>query len=211
MQASFIDVDSIDSIDTASTAYHSHELRNYIKERFSRTMQSVKEYGGKALDGFLERSKRVYEKYNGEEALAKTRAAIRSMKGMRNNNIIRYMDGLEDLRSTGICMQRYLMADPVIRRIFVLQRCDGYSASYKDVHPGDIGKSHYDYRRATNSIFIKTTDEQGNEVYEHTQWFENLIEGDRELDFEEKVIIQDAWQLQRMFAHAMTDSTDQEL
>lgn len=210
MQATFIDVDSADGIDTIDTAYNSHELRSYIKDRFARTLDAVKDYGGKAMSGFIERSKRIYDKYNGAEALERTRKALRSMKGVKNPNIIRYISDLDDFRSAGLAMQRYLMADPVIRRNMQLQRCDGYSATYKDVHPGTIGKSHYDYRRATNGICVRTIDEDGDDVFELTQYHEQLIDGDRELDFEEMAMLQDAWAIQRMFAAAEIDSTDQD-
>jgi hypothetical protein len=86
-------------------------------------------------------------------------------------------------------MQRWVMANPMVRELYHKQRCDGYSSTYTDVSPGDIKENHYDYRRTTDGVMLETT--EGDYV---TKWYiEELLPSDRHLTNSEKIDIINTW------------------
>ncbi len=154
---------------------------------------------------FMSGAKEIYEKVNSSEALRIARAAIRAAKGMFHPNQIVPLETIEDLQSAQPMMQRWIMAQPDIRHLYHEQRCDGFSETYVDLAPNDIGESHYDYRRVMNGMVQE--DERGS-------WFvreypDELVEGDRELIFGERTDIIKTWDLIQMFVEAgEQDPTD---
>lgn len=44
----------------------------------------------------------------------------------------------------------YLMANPVVRKMYHQRRCEGYGERYIDLQPGHIGDDHYDYQKVMN-------------------------------------------------------------
>ena len=93
-------------------------------------------------------------------------------------------------------MQRYLMAEPTTRQMYIDQRCDGYSDTYVDVDPGTIGPAHYDYRRATDGLLMDspTPDANGDYGWTAVTYMEELLPDDVELTLSEQVDIQYSWQ-----------------
>jgi len=51
------------------------------------------------------------------------------------------------------------MACPTVREMYHRQQCDGYSSTYVDFHPGDIGKDHYDWRLVNTGLVVETPDD----------------------------------------------------
>ena len=208
MQIQMRNVSDIGVIDRAFVPYDDTELRGYIRDRYEKTMDYLERTSTSAGRAFLDRTREIFESVNSSEALRRTRAAIRSFAGVRNANLIHQVRDLDDLRSVGVNMQRFLMADTAIRARYHRQQCDGYSDTYVDVHKGDIGVDHYDYRLVNNGVFRVEKDETGEEVMVREVYYERLIDGDRQLDFIEQSDILDAQELQRMIFEAGYDSTN---
>lgn len=207
MQIKMHTVDDIRTMDRALTPYDDTNFRDYLRDRYERTMDYLEKTSTATGRAFLNKSKEIFESINSSEALRRTRATIRSALGIRRADSLFRVHELDDLRAVGIGMQRFLMADPVIREKYHRQQCDGYSDTYRDVHKGDIGKHHYDYRRVMNGVYRTEKDTDGEEVMVREVFYEHLIEGDRELDFIEQSDIIDSWTIQRMAFEAGWDST----
>ena len=105
-------------------------------------------------------------------------------------------------------MQRWIMANPDVRKLYHEQRIDGYSDTYEDIHENSIGESHYDYRRVMNGIVVDNDDEEADYGWSSVTYFEDLAEEDRELRIDEQYDILSSWHyLQRYLAVGKEDPT----
>ena len=94
------------------------------------------------------------------------------------------------LYDANLTMQRWIMANPSMRTLYLNDNVEGYADSYIDLNPSDgIGKDHYDYRRATNGVILDGPDD----TWTLSHHFEDLLPGDRELTHSEKCDIILTW------------------
>lgn len=137
---------------------------------------------------FVQNIKSYYNAVNESEAARIAREAMRKVGSIWNTDIIRPLVEIHDFQNAGLQMQRWVMAEPTTRQMYIAQQCEGYSESYIDVEPGRVGAMHYDYRRATEGLVLETDD-----GWYATTYIEDLREGDRTLTLDEKGDIQTAW------------------
>ena len=69
---------------------------------------------------------------------------------------IRALENEHDLACAPISMQRWIMAQPTVRKVYHKQKCDGYSDTYVDIHPGVVGNDHVDYRNVVHGVIMDT-------------------------------------------------------
>lgn len=93
------------------------------------------------------------------------------------------------LQEANLTMQRWIMANPQVRELYLGQDICGYSDEYVDLDPGKMGEDHYDYRRVMNGIIR----DEPNGDYTITHYYEDLHIGDRELEFYEQEPILHTW------------------
>lgn len=105
----------------------------------------------------------------------------------------------EDLQGANLTMQRWVMAEPTLKSIYLDRNCDGYGGSYVNISGNTYGEDDYDYRKVMNGII--NIDEDGNESC--YTYIDDLLPGDRELDFYEQGQIIQTWQAIR---HVMATS-----
>jgi hypothetical protein len=140
---------------------------------------------------FFSNARDVFEQFNGEEAMRLARAAVRKANSLFQRDQIRSIWELGELQQAPLTMQRWIMANPEVRQMYQDQRCDGYVDTYIDVHPGTIGSTHYDYRRAVNGMVMD--DDEDDWVCRF--YPDELLEGDKELSLDEKIDIQTTWDI----------------
>ncbi|MDD2879631.1 MAG: hypothetical protein PHQ58_04275 [Rhodoferax sp.] len=138
---------------------------------------------------FMQRSRDVFEQYNSSAALKFARDVMQAVKGAFSVPCIKPLWEMEELQNADLLMQRWIMANPSVRTLYHAQRCDGYSDTYMDMAPGLKAEDHYDYRRVMDGVFVY--DDNGD--WKSTQYLDQLVEGDRDLLFEEKVDILNTW------------------
>lgn len=208
MRISMMSSDDISSVDRAFSPYDDSKFRHYLRDRYESKMEYLSRASGNSKNEFMERSKKIFEQYNNESVLRKSRAINRSGVGKRKGNIIHEVRSLDDLRSAGYLMQRFIMSHPGLREEYLRQRVDGYSETYKNLHGTDIGHRHYDHRRVTDNRLILVKNDQGEEEFMFVHHYEHLIEGDRHLHQDEQDIILDAFDLIDMCTAAGIDCTN---
>ena len=164
---------------------------NYFKNKVSR-MSSM---ALNASTEFLQRGKQIFESVYSGATMNAARHAIDSVKGVMSTVIHRCMD-LDQLKLANLISQRYFMANPVVREVYNKQLCDGYSQTYHDLEPGKIGSDHYDYRRVIQGM-TQFNEDDGEAYSEHFD--EVLLDGDKELEFNEQIAILDSWELMSSF------------
>lgn len=173
---------------------------DYIKGQLNSFSDSITDAGR----NILEKSADVYNKINDKSYIKSAIRAIQSSNSVFKPNVIMPLTTLEDISQAQTAMQRYIMAEPSIRSLYQKQRCDGYHDVYTDVHEGYIGHDHYDYRRVMDGI--PYTD-KNNETW-ITNYHDENIGGDTDLDLEEKVDILHTWDIIKMFVEEGIDPTE---
>lgn len=158
----------------------------------------VAERGQAAFGDFYSRAKARWENFHSEEALNYGKAALNQLKGYFQPDVIRELHDMPSMQVCGSQMQRWIMAEPTVRSLYHQQRCDGYSETYVDLDPGQIGENHYDWRRVNNGI-VGENEEGGSKV----AWFiEELRQDDTELHFYDQCTILKAQSLAAHFMNA---------
>lgn len=140
--------------------------------------------------GYIQRLKELSNMFSSDNALRLARAAKRAVTNVWGTDSIRILDDIGKMQWARPTMQRWILAEPFVRQRYHDQTIDGYSDSYVDPYPDDIGEDHYDYRRVMNGIV--TEDPDGN--YSSTTYFEDLHPDDRELDIDEQADILITWE-----------------
>lgn len=146
---------------------------------------------------FLDNAVNTYERFNGSEAMKLFRAAKAQAASLFQPEIVKSIFDIVDFQTASLTMQRWIMANPVVRTMYHDQRCDGYSDTYVDVDPGKVGKDHYDWRRVMDGVIVQTDDSWVANFY-----IEDIRQGDRLLESAEKADILSTWQIAEMFMKA---------
>jgi hypothetical protein len=107
-------------------------------------------------------------------------------------------------------MIRYVMADPVVRRMYQKQTIAGYDDRYVDCEPGAIGEDHRDYRRVMDGIVVvdEHPNEDGDIGWHADTWADDLLEDEKDLEFSEQMDILETWAcVRRSIAERLRDPT----
>lgn len=168
---------------------------DYFRQQTQNIVSNIQDAGRSFFSNLSE----LNERFNGSEAMRLGRAAMRAAKSIFRPNIISAITDMGDMQQSPNVMQRWIMANPVVRDLYHNQGCDGYADTYIDYHPGKIGEDHYDFRRATEGLvqIDEVTDDWFVKLYP-----DDLYEGDKHLSLDEKVDIIDTWSIIEMFVRA---------
>ena len=98
---------------------------------------------------------------------------------------------IEELRNANLNMQRWIMTHPYIHTLYTNNNIDGYSNTYVELLPKKEmnAKENYNYRRVMDGVIQDKDDRWYFKTY-----IEDLLPGDRDLDFREKVKILNTWE-----------------
>lgn len=146
-------------------------------------------------------TKQLFHDVHGSEAMRKARAALRSVAGLFQANSIIPMWELSQFQQASLANQRWIMAEPTVRKAYHRQQCDGYNGSYVDMEPGMIGRDQYDWR-LVNDGMVKEAEEGEEDEFALTWYFDEIKEGDRQLHTEEKVDIRGSFALVKAIMQA---------
>lgn len=94
----------------------------------------------------------------------------------------------QQLQNANLTMQRWVMAHPQIKQMYVDQNLDGYSGSYVNISGKCVGENDYNYRRVMDGAVIPTDD---GWIVKH--YLEDLQIGDQELDHFKKSQVRNTW------------------
>lgn len=170
--------------------------RAFIENQFDQLGQTI----GNLKDSFFANARQIYDQINSSDAARLARLAIQKVRGIFERDEVKPLFDLEKIQSACLTMQRFIMAEPTIRQMYHNQQCDGFSNSYVDTHPNQIGDDHYDYRRVMQGMIVE--DEEG---YHHTTYLDEIYEGDRELTLEEQTDIINTWDIVKSFIQKNQD------
>jgi hypothetical protein len=138
---------------------------------------------------FIDYGRQLHQQLAESRTAQYVAAVQRAVGSIWQADSIRYLETIGELQWAPLSMQRLIMAEPTVRGLYHQQRVEGYSGSYRDDYPDDVGVNHYDYRRATNGLV--QWDSEGN--WSATTYFDDLEPGDRDLTLLEQVDIECTW------------------
>lgn len=162
---------------------------NFLQQQYHSVSDKLSEAGRV----FMQRGQELFERYNGHKALQLAKAAIRASQHMFDEDRIEFHQNIGSMQQARSVMQRWIMACPDVRQQYHQQRCDGYSDTYIDMHPGQIGMSHYDYRKVMDGVIQDDSEE--SDWVRRTCYTDAVEEGDVDLSVSDKADILSLWDL----------------
>lgn len=176
---------------------------SYVDNQFmniNNIMNPISDIG----QNFINKTKQLYEAAKSSDAIRIARMAIEQVKSLVKPNVITSLNSIVEIQTAQDAMQKWIMAYPPLKQLHNEQRIYGYSETYNDVSPGEVGNNDYNYRRVMNGVLQVTEDMV---IIEH--YIEELLEGDRELRHDEQVDILSTWDCIEYFMQSSNiDPTD---
>lgn len=118
------------------------------------------------------------------------------LNDIKNNSGLNIVDNyyqelltFTQLQQANLTMQRWVMAHPQVREMYIKQNIDGYSETYKNVFGKEVGEEDYNYRLVMDGVITSTDDHW---VVKH--YIDDLLPGDKELSHTEKTTILNTWE-----------------
>ncbi len=176
----------------------------YIQNQLNNISTTLTDIGRQ----FIEKSREIYDRVNDSDTLRIARAAIRAAQNLFHPNEIIRLQGFDELRFAQPVMQRYIMAEPVIRQKYLKQQIDGFSDTYVNVDGKDVYEEQYDYRRVMSGVIQDTVDTEGNAGWVCKHYLDENRGDDIDLTPVQKSNILATWEIARMFIDAGEDPTD---
>lgn len=157
---------------------------NFIQSRMDQFTNVLTNVGRQ----FMENVNTFVEWVDESRAARLAQAVGRKMLTIWESDEIRTLLEIYQFQHAPLKMQRYIMAEPTIRKKYHSQLVDGYSDTYVDAEPDRIGERHYDYRRVMNGIVVETQD-----GWKATTYSEDLRNEDYDLTHAEQWSILKTW------------------
>lgn len=105
-----------------------------------------------------------------------------------------FINSFRGLQEASMVMQRFIMAEPTIKQLYLDQNLDGYSGSYVNISGNEIGDNDYDYGLVNDGI---VQIDEVNDTWRTVEYFTPLIQGDRRLNIMEQDDILHTWRTAR--------------
>lgn len=171
----------------------------FVQSQFENISNTLNEAGRQFYAGLQS----VFDAANSSEAMRRARLAMQKVANVFQPDIVRSVFELNEIQSSQLVMQRWIMANPVVRSMYHEQRCDGFSETFVDRFPGQIGENHYDYRRVMHGM----VQDDSEHDWKASFYLDELFEGDRELEFDEQIAIRDTWEVVEAYLKRGEDPT----
>lgn len=186
----------VDLMDIAAGGHLDSHTSNWLQDRTYNLMQNV----SSTTAGWFNKARTFYQTISESDALQALRNLTAKADTSWMGNNIHYCNSIEQIQTANPIMQRYIMAEPRLRDLYLNDSVEGYAGSYTNYHGTAVGVNHYDYRRVMDGMGIVTDT--------HLEWndfYEIVPEEDKELSLFEKVDIIRTWNLvnRELDAHEM--------
>lgn len=159
----------------------------FFRERVSRNVK----YAANYVNDYLKEAKDLIDNFDFDVLRDKVEA-VRDRFGKRwDEDRIMRLTSLADLQQAKPKMQRYLMANPRVRKLFYGNKVNGYNGAFYSDEPGLYGNEHSDYRNVMQGGYVGTDDEDRFVTYL------DVLHDDSDdvLTFNERLVIREAWAL----------------
>lgn len=186
-------IDDLNAFDAALYGAPLQSTVDYVQNQFQQGWETLTDAGR----SFMEQRKTFMEEATSENTLAKFKAMGRRIRHAWDTDDIKHMSDIGDFQQARTKAVRWLMADPVIRKLAQKQQIEAWAGTYQDTNPDDIGWLHYDYRRVTDGVLM--VDEEDKDSMVCTNYVEPYLYEEDELDLQQQSDILSSWENQRAY------------
>jgi hypothetical protein len=174
----------VDLIDIFAGGQLDQSTTGWLQEK-SQTLRSTL---SETAQGFFDTARNMYSMISVSDAAQALRNLTSKLANVWSTNSIYATTTLAELQTAGPVMQRYIMAQPELRKMYLNQEVEGYGESYVNYHGDSLGVNHYDWRRVMDTI-VTVEDKH----YSFTNYAERMADGEEPLTLHEKIDILKAW------------------
>lgn len=178
------------------------ESYRWVEERLMRSRDNLTDVGRSMMDTAID----TYRHLRDGSLTRAARRIVRGVRSIAHPDSIIDLNSIREIQSCQGVIQRYIMANPVIRKLHERQLCDGFSDTYIERDPGMHDIELETYCAVTNGVFCEDPHNPGE--YWIPQHFSSEAEHERVLDVEEQATILDIWEIVEQAARNKIDATD---
>lgn len=177
---------------------------NAVLNYINNNIEAARVMLGNVGSSFINTAKEMYNRYNGTEALNRTKMLMMNVGSHLNNDTIHYVSQAQ-IHNMNMIMQRYVMANPIISDLNSKNMCNGFQETYFDMEPDTYGTEREDYRRVMDGML--TFNKEGYSILNHYM----SSNEEEPLHITEKISILDTWEMVERLIVGGIDPTDPEL
>lgn len=156
---------------------------DYLNSHMSSAYQAI----GEAGDRFMSNVRGMYDKYNASDVLQLGKMLL-SRTGTHFSQDVIYNVPYERLGEANLIMQRYIMAQPDLSKMYNKNMCSGFNGTYIDIEPGVYGTQRTEYIQVMDGV-LQFNDNGGDDG--HFRHYSDSNTDD--LDVISKLSILDTW------------------
>lgn len=169
----------VDLMDICAGGHLDSETTSWLSERTDALRATISPIAA----NFFDQAQSLYTMISSSDAIQALRnMTVRSDNSWMSNQIV-YLGNTEQIQNASPLMQRWIMAEPTLRNMYLKNEVEGYGESYTNYHGNTVGEAHYDWRRVHDGMATFTP-----EGWSYKNYVEDTGE-DRELTVFEKVDI----------------------
>ncbi|AEH03482.1 hypothetical protein AVT69_gp056 [Pseudomonas phage PhiPA3] len=176
----------VDLMDIAAGGHLDQQTTNWLGSR----IETMRNTLSSAAMGFFDQARNMYQMISANDAVQALRNLNAKVDNVWNANNVHYCNSLEQIQTANPIMQRWIMAMPTVRSMYLNNSLEGYADSYVNHHGDAIGAAHYDYRRVMDGIV-----EVADDHFKVTHYYEETPAEERPFTLHEQVDIIRTWNL----------------
>lgn len=177
-------------------------MLQYVREQAQVIGAYIQRTGHTFAQGVLD----SYNSFYSDEALHRARVGVTRVQSYFQADVIRALTSVYDIQQASPVMQRYILAEPTLGKLYDQGRCEGYGVP--NPFPNQYGENNYNWRRVMDGIaqIEPPTEAHPEGTHKFEIFIEELMEGDRNLIVQEQKAIIHTWHNHRYaLAHSMMD------
>lgn len=130
----------------------------------------------------------LYNKHNSTSVLNAAKALLFNTGSHINQNII-YTVPYDNMANANLAMQRYIMSDLEIQKLYNRNMCNGFQDTYFDMEPNNKGEERHSYMSVMDGVLY--FDQEENGVVKHYSFVDMV--STEEIGTYEKISVLDTW------------------
>lgn len=191
----------VDLLDICAGGHLDMNTQSWLGERSDALRATI----STTASNFFNQAASLYTMISTSDAVQALRNLTVKTENAWQSNVVTYLQTIEQVQCAPLVMQRYIMAQTDLRKMYLNGEVSGYGESYENLHGEGIGAKHYDWRQVMSGIATVSDDS-----WQHTTYVEDTRD-DTELTVFEKVDILRTWNVvQSALSAAEQDPTSPE-
>lgn len=193
-----------------------HQFQAYLQQRNQQTQQMLSQQYGFDSSNFFQNSQTFFHTYQELNGLKRAETMIAmgavSVSDAIDINIFTPIVDATQFTAATPMQQTYLMANPLVRQMYLDQSLYGYKDTYTNHWGTSIAEEDPVYRHVTHGLAMSNYADLPEDVDEvYVQYEDDPIQGLQPLTVQERFNVVDAWNKQNLLIDEGIDPTDPKL